>query len=289
MTSKKHTLRSRLEENRILVAPGVYDGITAHFAAEQKFEALYMTGHGVSISSLGIPDIGTATYTEMVRGVSTITSVTDIPLIADGDTGYGALLNVDRTVRGYEAAGAAAIQLEDQHFPKKCGHTPGRRLVDTSEMVKKIKVAANARSSKEFLIVVRTDARTSYGLDEALRRGEQYFNAGADILFVESPESEEELRIIGNTFKGRHLLVNEVEGGKTPILPPETLQEMGFKIAIYPGTAFMAVAATLRKLYGEIHAHQGSHAITVPLMDFQDWCNTIGFPAAWEFEEQFGQ
>lgn len=289
MKPKKQTLRSRLEDQRIVVAPGVFDGITAHFASEHDFDALYMTGHGVSISRLGIPDVGTASYAEMVEGVRTITHVTDIPLIADGDTGYGALLNVDRTVRGYEAAGAAAIQIEDQQFPKKCGHTPGRRLIDTEEMVKKIKVAVNARSSDDFLIVVRTDARTTFGLDEALRRGEHYFNAGADVLFVESPESEEELRKIGETFKGKHLLVNEVEGGKTPILPPHVLEEMGFKIAIYPGTAFMAIAATLRQLYGEIHAHQGTHQTTVPLMDFNEWCNSTGFPEAWEFEKRFGQ
>jgi 2-methylisocitrate lyase-like PEP mutase family enzyme len=281
------SLRALLEQHRFIVAPGVYDGISACFAAQHGFDALYMTGHGVSMSSLGIPDIGTATYSEMVKGVQVITGVTDIPLIADGDTGYGALLNVERTVRGYEAAGAAAIQIEDQAFPKKCGHTPGRVLIETEEMVKKIRVAVDTRASREFMIVVRTDARSSHGLDEALRRGERYFAAGADILFVESPESEEELHKIGSTLDG-YLLVNEVEGGRTPILPAETLKDMGFNIAIYPGTAMFSAAEMYRRLYGHIAQHRTSAGCEVPIMHFDEWCRTIGFPAAWEFEAKYG-
>lgn len=284
----RKSLRALLEEKKFIVAPGVYDGISARFAAEHGFDALYMTGHGVSMSSLGIPDIGTATYTEMVRGVQVITSVIDgIPLIADGDTGYGALLNVERTIRGYEAAGAAAIQIEDQAFPKKCGHTPGRVLIDTEEMVKKIRVAVDTRASRDFMIVVRTDARSSHGLDEALRRGEKYFAAGADILFVESPENEEELYKIGRSMDG-YLLCNEVEGGRTPILPAETLKEMGFNIAIYPGTAMFSAAEMYRRLYGHIASHGTSVGCEVPIMAFDEWCRVIGFPEAWAFEAKYG-
>ena len=265
----RKSLRALLEEKKFIVAPGVYDGISARFAAEHGFDALYMTGHGVSMSSLGIPDIGTATYTEMVRGVQVITSVIDgIPLIADGDTGYGALLNVERTIRGYEAAGAAAIQIEDQAFPKKCGHTPGRILIDTEEMVKKIRVAVDTR-------------------DEALRRGEKYFAAGADILFVESPENEEELYKIGRSMDG-YLLCNEVEGGRTPILPAETLKEMGFNIAIYPGTAMFSAAEMYRRLYGHIARQGTSVGCEVPIMKFDEWCRVIGFPEAWAFEAKYG-
>lgn len=285
----KQSLRTKLKNGQFIVAPGVFDGISARFAAEHDFDALYMTGHGISISSLGIPDIGTATYTEMVRGVQLITGLTEIPLIADADTGFGALLNVERTVRGYELAGAAAIQLEDQAFPKKCGHTPGRRLIDTEEMVKKLRVAKETRTSEEFLIVVRCDARSTHGLDETLRRGEKYFNAGADILFVESPETDEELRTIGRTFSDRWLLVNEVDGGRTPMLPPQTLQEMGFNIAIHPATGFMAAGALYRKMYGYIHKHQSSIGVDVPVMPFDDWIRSTGFPEAWAFEEKFGQ
>ena len=284
------SLRTKLSNREFIVAPGVYDGITTRFAAEHNFDALYMTGHGISISSAGIPDIGTATYTEMVRGVELITGLTRIPLIADADTGFGALLNVERTIRGYERAGAAAIQLEDQAFPKKCGHTPNRRLVDTGEMVKKLRVAVDTRSTREFLIIARCDARSSYGLDEALRRGEQYLNAGADILFIESPETEEEIRTIGRSFSDRWLLANVVDGGgRTPMLSASTLKELGFSIAIHPGTALMAAAAAFRGIYSFLHKQRTSIGIDVPMMPFDDWVKATGFPQAWAFEEKYEQ
>jgi 2-methylisocitrate lyase-like PEP mutase family enzyme len=193
-------LRERLAQRALLVAPGVYDMVSLRLADTFGFEALYMTGFGAVASHLGLPDAGIATYTDMVGRVKQMASQSRAPLIADGDTGYGGLLNVRHTVRGYEEAGAAAIQLEDQEFPKKCGHTPNRRVIPVDDMVKKIRVAAEARSSRDFLIIARTDARTALGLDEALRRAEAYANAGADILFVESPESVEEMRAIGQRF-----------------------------------------------------------------------------------------
>src|SRR5690606_24997352 len=164
------------------------------------FNALYMTGYGVVASYLGLPDAGLASYTDMVGRVRQIARGTTTPLIADGDTGYGGLLNVDFTVRGYEEAGAQAVQIEDQEYPKKCGHTPGRRVVPIADAVRRIKVASEARSSKDFHIIARTDARTALGLDEALRRGEAFLKAGADILFIESPESEAEMEKIGRSF-----------------------------------------------------------------------------------------
>src|SRR5690606_20933234 len=182
------SLAQRLKQPGLVSAPGVFDMISAKIADSMGFDALYMTGFGTVASYLGLPDAGLATYTDMVSRVRQIAEGTKTPLIADGDTGYGGLLNVDFTVRGYEAAGAAAIQIEDQEYPKKCGHTPGRRVIPIEDAVRKIKVAVEARSSNDFLIIARTDARTSLGLDEALRRGEAFAKAGADLIFIESPE-----------------------------------------------------------------------------------------------------
>ncbi len=217
MTSKAGALRARLAGPGLITAPGVYDMISARIADRMGFPALYMTGFGVVASYLGLPDAGLATYTDMVGRVNQICTIASTPLIADADTGYGGLLNVAHTLRGYSKAGAAAVQFEDQEFPKKCGHTPGRRVIPTADMVKKIRVAVEARGDDDILIVARTDARTAHGLDEALRRAEAYAKAGADILFVESPESEREMEKICASFE-LPLMANMVEGGKTPIL-----------------------------------------------------------------------
>src|SRR3954463_13894949 len=197
-----------------------------------------MTGYGAVASALGMADARTATDTEMLDRVRCIASAVGVPFIADGDTGYGGLLNVERTVRGYAAAGAAGIQLEDQEVPKKCGHTEFRRVTPEDDAVDKTRVAADSRPSSDFLIVARTDARYSEGLDAALRRAERFLEAGADILFVESPESLEELRRVAETFRGATLLANMVEGGRTPYLSVEELAQMGFKVAIYPASGF---------------------------------------------------
>jgi len=188
------TLRQRLQRPGLVVAPGVHDMVSLRLADALGFDALYMTGFGTVASHLGLPDAGLATYTDMVGRVRQMATQARTPLIADGDTGYGGLLNVQHTVQGYEAAGAQAIQLEDQEVPKKCGHTPGRRVVPMADMVRKIEVAVASRRSRDFLIIARTDARTAHGLDEALRRAEAYARAGADVLFVESPENEDEMR-----------------------------------------------------------------------------------------------
>ena len=196
------SLRTLLQQPGILTLPGVYDGISARMADQAGFPALYMTGYGVVASALGVADAGVATYTEMLDRVRMVAGAVSVPFIADGDTGYGGLLNVDRTVRGYAAAGAAGIQIEDQEFPKKCGHTEFRRVIPMSDAVAKIRVAVDARPSNEFLIVARTDARYAHGIDDALRRAERFLAAGADVLFVESPESLEEMRRVAETFRG---------------------------------------------------------------------------------------
>ncbi|MFW5679680.1 MAG: isocitrate lyase/PEP mutase family protein [Pseudomonadota bacterium] len=282
---KARLLRDRLRPGRTLIAPGVFDLISARILDTKPIEAAYMTGFGVVASHLGLPDAGLATYTEMVERAGRIAQAIDAPLIADADTGYGGLLNVRHTVRGYEAAGIAAIQLEDQEFPKKCGHTPGRRVIPAADMVKKIRVAAESRTG-DMLIIARTDARTSLGLDEALRRGEAYVEAGADILFVESPESEEEMARIGRSFDVP-LLANMVEGGRTPVLPAPRLAELGYQLAIYPAAGFLAAAAALDRIYDELLERGTTAGAETPVYPFARMCEVMGFPDVHEFEKRW--
>lgn len=278
--------RSRLAKKELLVAPGVFDGISARIADQMGFEALYMTGYGTVASHLGLPDAGIATYSDMVGRVAVIANETETPLIADGDTGYGGLLNVQYSVRGYETAGAIAIQLEDQEFPKKCGHMLGRRVVPIEDMVDKIKVAVASRDDSDFLIIARTDARTTLGLDEALRRADAYAKAGADILFVESPESVEEMCTIGRSFD-RPLVANMVEGGRTPIADRKTLEEIGYSIAIHPAFGFLAAGDALRNAYRYLRDHGSSVGAHVPLYKFSEFSELMGFRAVAEFDETY--
>ncbi|BDB24180.1 carboxyvinyl-carboxyphosphonate phosphorylmutase [Cupriavidus sp. TA19] len=284
-TTTRPTMRELLARKRLIAAPGVFDMISVRIASRMGFDCLYMTGYGTVASYLGLPDAGLATYTDMVNRVGAFCSAATMPVICDGDTGYGGLLNVAHTVRGYERAGASVIQLEDQEFPKKCGHTPGRRVIPAEDMVKKIQVAVEARESKDFLILARTDARTSLGLDEALRRAEAYARAGADILFVESPESEKELEIIGKTFD-LPLLVNVVETGRTPVLPAETLEQMGFAIAIYPAVGFLAAGKALEDVYGHVKANRTSLGIGDRLYDFPRFNTLMDFESVWDFDKR---
>lgn len=277
-------LRRMLDSGAFIGAPGVFDMISAKIADASECPAIYVTGYGTVASHLGLPDAGLATYTDMIERVGRIAEGVGKPVIADADTGYGGLLNVRHTVRGYEAAGVAAIQIEDQEFPKKCGHTPNRRVVPIEEMVRKIKVAVDARRSAETLIVARTDALTSLGLDEALRRGEAYQRAGADILFIESPESEEELARVGSSFDVP-VLANMVHGGRTPVLGRERLRALGFQVAIYPAVGFLAVAETLRRAYASTAA--GEAEPPVPLYPFPRFNELIGFPDVWDFERRY--
>lgn len=282
-----NTLRALLARDTCLALPGVFDGISARTADAMGFEALYMTGYGTVASALGVADAGTATFTEMQDRVRMIAGTVRVPLIADGDTGYGGLLNVERTVRGYAAAGAAGIQIEDQEFPKKCGHTEYRRVIPADDAVAKIRVAADSRPSRDFLIVARTDARYAEGLDAALRRAERFLEAGADILFVESPESLEELRRVAEAFRGAILLANMVEGGRTPYLSAAELGGMGFRIALYPGTGFLAAAAALHAAYARIR-HAGIGTGGPALLPFADMNALMGFPAVHDFERRYG-
>jgi len=279
------SLRQMLEAKHFIIAPGVFDGFSAMLAQRQGFDAIYMTGYGVSASRYGLPDAGLTTLSDMLGALQIIRSLTDRPVIADADTGYGGLLNVRHTVRRYEAAGANAIQIEDQEIPKKCGHTLGRRVIPLADMVAKVHVAAEARLSRETLIIARTDARTAHGLDEAIARAQAYAQAGADILFVESPESEVELARIGREVQAP-LVANMVpKGARTPEIPAARLQQLGFDMAIYPGVGFGAALGAMEKAYAYLKQNRmsdpdtptsltGTHALT-------------GFPEVWELEKQW--
>ena len=271
--------------DRVIAAPGVYDMVSLRMAAAMGFDALYMTGYGTVASHLGLPDAGLASYADMVGRVEAMARMSETPLIADGDTGYGGLLNVRHAVRGYERAGAAAIQLEDQEFPKKCGHTPGRRVVSAEDMVRKIAVAAEARTSPDFLIIARTDSRGSLGLAEAIRRARAYANAGADMLFVELPETEAEMATIGRELGDKPLVANMVEGGRTPMLKPSRLAEIGYALAIYPVAGLLSAAAALSTVYAHIRDTGSSLGSPAPLCSFADMNRLMGFEEVWAFDK----
>jgi 2,3-dimethylmalate lyase len=288
----RRSLKAILAQRQFIVAPGVYDLVSARIADRMNFAALYMTGYGVAASYLGLPDTGLATFTDMLDRVRRIAEGATTPLIADADTGYGGLVNVRHTVRGYEAAGAQAIQLEDQEFPKKCGHTAGRRVIETDEMVTKIRVAIDSRRSDATLIIARTDARTALGLDEAIRRAQAYKKAGADVIFVESPESEAELARIGGEVEPP-LLANMVQGGRTPIVDAARLKELGFAIGIYPVLGLLAAAEAIRLAYEHLRQHGSSAGVGVPLFGGEAGLGALhelmGFPEVWEFERKWGR
>lgn len=277
-------LKRAVAAREMIVAPGVFDMISAKIADRMGFAALYMTGYGVAASHLGLPDAGLASYADMLERVARIAQGTRTPLIADADTGYGGLLNVRHSVRGYEDAGAAGIQIEDQEFPKKCGHTDGRRVVDAVEMVRKIGVAVEARRSDDFLIVARTDARQVLGLEEAMRRASAYARAGADLVFLESPESEAELARIGAEIDAP-LVANMATGGRTPILPADRLAGMGFTLAIHPAIGFLSAAEALSRAYGELR--EAGAVTRTPMHDFDGFCRLMGFEDVWDFERRW--
>jgi 2,3-dimethylmalate lyase len=276
-------------KDRVIAAPGVYDMVSLRMAASMGFDALYMTGYGIVASHLGLPDAGLASYSDMVGRVEIMARMAKAPLIADGDTGYGGLLNVRHTVIGYERAGAAAIQLEDQEFPKKCGHTQGRRVIAAEDMVRKIVVAVEARRDPDFLIVARTDARSSLGLPEAIRRARLYAEAGADVLFVESPETEAEMAEIGRALGDKPLLANMVEGGRTPMLSNARLAEVGYAIAIYPVAGLLSAAAALDTVYRKIRETGSSLGSSAPLYPFAEMNRLMGFEEVWRFDRDHAE
>ena len=283
---RRTALARRIRARELTIAPGVFDMISARVADRAGFDALYMTGYGIAASHMGLPDAGLVSYSDMVGRAARICEGTRTPLVADADTGFGGLLNVHHTVRGYEAAGVAAIQIEDQEFPKKCGHAPGRRVVALEDMLRKVEVAVEARRSDDFLIIARTDSRSSLGLDEAIRRGQAFAKAGADVVFIEAPESEEEFERIGREIDAP-LLANMVEGGYSPVVPADTLARLGFAIAIYPGTGFLATAKTLESVYGHLKANGSSIDLKDGKFSIGEMHELMGFGDVWEFEKRW--
>ncbi|MFH1381690.1 MAG: isocitrate lyase/PEP mutase family protein [Chloroflexota bacterium] len=245
---KKATkLRKLLNKQGIIIAPGAHDAATARIIEQAGFPAVYMTGSGAAMSILGEPDIGLLTMTEMVTHAHNLARAVSLPVIADADTGYGNAINVVRTVKEYEGAGVAAIHIEDQVAPKKCGHFEGKQVVSQNEMVSKIRAAVDAREDPDFVLIARTDARAVLGLDEAIRRARAYVKAGADVIFLEAPQSLEELKKIARSVDAP-LLVNMDEGTKTPLLTAQELEAMGYKIVIFPRSAPCAAAKTIQEL-----------------------------------------
>lgn len=273
---KKTTqLRQLLKNREILVAPGAHDALSARIIDKAGFNAVYFTGYGQAASYLGTPDVGLLTMTEMAARVHNFASAVNIPVIADGDTGFGNAINVMRTVREYEAAGAAAIQLEDQVAPKKCGHMLGRKVVPAEEMVGKIKAAVAARQDQDLVIIARTDSRTLFGIEEAIRRGKAYEAAGADVLFIESPESIEEMKMITSSFSVP-VLANMVEGGRTPMMSNQKLQEIGYNLVIYPTASTYVTAWAITKLMNELKAKGTTEGMINEMLPFGEFNELIG-------------
>ncbi|MGD0191890.1 MAG: isocitrate lyase/PEP mutase family protein [Rhizomicrobium sp.] len=279
------TLDALLNQKGILIVPGAYDALSARVAVHAGAEAVYMTGFGVVGASFGVPDIGLVGPDQMAERVRAIAgAAAPVPLIADGDNGHGGPASVARLVCAYEQAGAACIQLEDQASPKRCGHMDGKEVVPLADAVAKIRSAASARSHSGFKIMARTDARQTHGLDEALLRGEAFLKAGADILFVEAPQSEDELRIIAERFAGTPLVANLVEDGKTPVLAPATLQQMGFRIALYPISSLLAITQRLEDAYTAILA--GNGIPPVERSSFRHYNDLVGLPEWQSLEDR---
>jgi carboxyvinyl-carboxyphosphonate phosphorylmutase len=281
-------LREMLSGPEPVLAPGAYDALTARLIVEAGFEAVYMTGFGTAAAFLGRPDIGLLSFSEMVDNARRIAQAVELPVIADADDGYGNPINVVRTVREYEAAGVSAIHIEDQVSPKKCGHMDGKQVIDASEMVEKVHAAVEARYSEDFMIIGRTDARAIEGMEGALERARRYREAGADMLFVEAPQSEEEIVAVAEAFPKVPLLFNWVESGKTPPVPLARLKELGFSLIIFPVSTLLAATRSIREILTQMRAEGSPISMMedrlLPLGDFIDF---IGMPEVRDLEKRF--
>ncbi len=281
------SLRRLLESGEMVLAPGCYDALGARLVEEAGFVAAYMTGFGSAASRLGRPDVGLMTLTEMVDNARRIVAAVGIPVIADADTGYGNPINVIRTVHEYEAAGVAAIHIEDQVMPKKCGHMEGKQLIPAREMVAKVAAAVAARRSSEFLVIARTDARAVEGLDGALDRARRYREAGADVLFVEAPQSTDEIATIATTFVDVPLLFNYAEGGKTPPVTHQFLRDLGFSLVIFPISTLLAATAAIRSVLSEIKANGSPIDVLPSMLPFDEFLEFMGISEIRELEQRF--
>ncbi|HUZ84710.1 MAG TPA: isocitrate lyase/PEP mutase family protein [Gaiellales bacterium] len=279
-------LRSLIATGELLVAPGCYDALGARLIEQAGFRAAYMTGFGSSAALLGRPDVGLLSMTEMVANAGRIVGAVDVPVIADADTGYGNPVNVIRTVHEYQRAGVAAIHLEDQVTPKRCGHTAGKQVVPEPEMSAKLRAAVAARGSGDLVIIARTDARAVEGFEAALERGRRYVDAGADMLFVEAPQSEHEVALVAQAFPGVPLVFNEVIGGRTPPVEPERLREWGFRLMLVPVATLLAATAAVRDLLERVRSAGTSRHLT-PEHAFDEFLDLIGLAEVRAIERRF--
>jgi 2,3-dimethylmalate lyase len=278
-------LRELLAGSEPVVAPGAYDALSARLVEQAGFDAVYMTGFGTSASLLGQPDVGLLSFAEMVDQARRLAEVIGVPLIADADDGYGNPINVTRTVRAYEAAGVAGLHLEDQLSPKRCGHLAGKQLIAAGEMVEKVRAAVEARRSADLVIIARTDARAVEGLDAALERARRYRDAGADVLFVEAPESEAEVAAVAQAFPDTPLLFNAVEGGRTPLLELARLRELGFRLVLCPLTALLAATAAVQQALARLRQSGTPHDDGT--LSFSGFTDLIGLPEVQRLEARF--
>ena len=282
-------LRRLLAGPDLLVAPGAYDALSARLIAGAGFPAVYMTGFGTAASVLGQPDVGLLTMSEMVARASALASVVgDLPLIADADTGYGNPLNVHRTIREYERAGVAGLHIEDQVWPKKCGHMEGKQVIPLEEMAQKVRAAVDARQDPDFVIIARTDANAVNGLADALQRGRAYRNAGADVIFIEAPRSIEELQAIAQAFSDTPLLFNWAESGKTPLLSLPEIQTLGFKLVIFPVSLLFAATHAMLSLLEVLQQGETPTPFSSSMVTFAQFTQHIGLPDIQEMERRYG-
>ena len=280
-------MRELFETKKLVVAPGAHDALTAKIIGKLGFDTVYMTGYGQSASHLGRPDVGLMTMSEMVARAANIVEASGVPVIADADTGFGNAVNVMRTVREYEKAGVAVIQLEDQVLPKKCGHMVGRQVVPLEEMVGKIKAAVDARTNPDLMIMARTDSRTIYGIDVAIERGIAFKEAGADIIFVESPESVEEMRLINQRIP-TYTLANMVEGGRTPMLTNNELQDLGYNLVIYPTASVYMTTKSMVTLWKALKRDGTTANMMSEMVTFEEFNDMIGLAEIREIERKYG-
>jgi 2-methylisocitrate lyase-like PEP mutase family enzyme len=278
-------LRALLESGEPVLAPGAYDGLSARLVERAGFPAVYLTGFGASASLLGRPDVGLLSFDEMAGHARRLVQAVTVPVIADADDGYGNPLNVMRTVREYEAAGVAALHIEDQVAPKRCGHMDGKDVIDASEMVEKVRAAVEARGASDLLIIARTDARALEGLAAALERARRYRDAGADLLFVEAPESEEEVAAVAAAFPDTPLVFNWVDGGKTPALGLDRIRELGFRLVIYPVSTLLVASRAVGEALARLREDGTPAALDVPAFD--EFTGMIGLPELRALESRF--
>ena len=282
----RQTLKQLLKRDKLLVAPGCFDGLSARLVQEAGFEAAYLSGGAVA-RSMGIPDIGLVTMSESIERAAQVVSAIKIPIIADADTGYGNAVNLVRTMREFERAGVAAIHIEDQITPKRCGHLDGKEVISLGEMTQKLQAALAARSDPDFCIIARTDARGVNGFDDAIERGQAFAKLGVDAIFVEAPQSEEELEEIPRRIPNIPLLVNVFKGGKTPMLPVERLEKMGYRIAIYPSETQRAAIHAMRNALSTLKREGTTESIDAALTTFKERDQVVDLDGWQKIESEF--